>query len=318
LGGKVAKKIRDVSVLFLVGITSAFLLSFVYSQTSPLISKHREESLKKSLSEVFAEKLARFEEIKPDTLWKVFKEEKQIGIVFRYEKKGYSGLVRPIVGVDSTGKIIRVKIPKGELSETPGLGMKIAEENFLSQFQNLIADEIFLKKDKQQGKIDAVTSATISSRAATEAVREGLLKFSEFLPGYAFKEILKTYFETVEEQSPSTTLEEIEPNKLWRIADNFIYLSNIEDSSSVLKLITQIENKKIKDITIFIENVKTYEDESSKDINALKEYLERKFKGVSIQNIAKLKFESGYEKIAEKTREEIVDGYSKHIKRRER
>lgn len=310
-----AKKVRDVSVLFLVGITSAFLLSFVYSKTSPLISKHKEESLKESLNEVFEEKSARFEEIKTDTLWKVFKEEKQIGIVFRYSKKGYSGLVRPIVGVDSTGKIIRVKIPKGELSETPGLGMKIAEENFLSQFHNLIGDEIFLKKDKQQGKIDAVTSATISSRAATEAVREGLFKYSKFLPGYAFNEFLKTYFENLKEQSPDYTLEEIEPNKLWRIADNFIYLTDIEDSSSVFKLIIQIENKKIKDITMFMENEKTYED---KDINALKEYLERKFKGISIQNITKLKFESGYEKTAEKTREEIVNGYSKYIKGRER
>jgi len=307
----VAKKIKDVSVLFLMGIISAFLLSFVYRQTAPLISKYREESLKKSLSEVFAEKSARFEEIKTDTLWKVSKEEKQIGIVFRSSKKGYSGIIRPIVGVDSTGKIVRVKITKGELSETPGLGMKIAEENFLNQFRNLGADEIYLKKDKQGGKIDAVTSATISSRAATEAVREGLLKYGDFLPGYAFTKILKTYFEKIKEQLPDSALEEIEPKKLWRIANNFIYLSTIKDSSSALKLITRIENKKIKDITIFTE--KLYGN-----TEALKEYLGRKFNGVSIDNIEKLKFEEEYEEYAEKIRNEILNGYSKHIKRREK
>jgi RnfABCDGE-type electron transport complex G subunit len=307
----VTKKIKEVSVLFLVGITSAFLLSFVYSQTAPLISKYREESLQKSLSEVFDEPSARFEEIKTDTLWKVFVEQKQIGIVFRSCKKGYSGLVRPIVGVDSTGKIIRVKIPKEELSETPGLGMKVAEESFLNQFRNLTADEIFLKKDKQQGKIDAVTSATISSRAATEAVREGLLKYSEFLPGYAFKRFLKKYIETLAEQSPDSALEEIEPNKLWRITDNFIYLSTIENSSSVFKLIIQIENKKIKDISIFIENMATYKENSSGYRETLKEYLEREFKDLSIGNIGKLKFESRYKEIAEKIQKEIVTGYSK-------
>jgi electron transport complex protein RnfG len=306
-----AKKIRDVSVLFLVGVTSAFLLSFVYSQTAPRISKYREESLNKSLSEVFTEKSARFEEIKTDTLWKVFKGEKQIGIVFRSSKKGYSGTIRPIVGVDSTGKIIKVKIPKEELSETPGLGMKIAEENFLNQFQNLAADEIHLKKDKQEGEIDAVTSATISSRAATEAVREGLLKYSDFLPGYAFKKFLKTYFEKIEEQSPDSALEEIEPNKLWRIADNFIYISEIEDSSFAFKLIIQIEKKKIKNISIFSEDL-------SENTEALKEYLERKFNGISIDNIEKLKFETEYDEPAEKIRNEIVNGYLKHIKRRER
>jgi len=308
----VAKKVKDVSVLLLAGITSAFLLSFVYRQTAPLISKHRrEESLKKSLSEVFDEPSAQFKEIKTDTLWKVFKKEKQIGIVFRSFEKGYSGTIRPIVGVDSTGKIIKVKIPKGELSETPGLGMKIAEENFLNQFRNLTADEIFLKKDNHQGKIDAVTSATISSRAATDAVREGLLKYSEFLPGYTFKTFLKIYFETAEEQSSDSTFEEIEPNKLWRIADDFIYLSTIEDSSSAFKLITKIENKKIKDISIFTEK-------PSGSIEALKEYLGRKFDGVSIDNIEKLKFEEKYEEPAEKVRNEILNGYSKHIKRREK
>ncbi len=305
------KKTKEVSVLFLVGITSAFFLSFVYKQTALLISKHREESLEKSLSEVFDEPSAQFKEIKTDTLWKVFKKEKQTGIVFRSFKKGYSGIIKPIVGVDSVGKIIGVKIPKGELSETPGLGMKIAEENFLNQFRNLTADEIFLKKDKHQGKIDAVTSATISSRAATDAVREGLLKYSEFLPGHTFKTFLKIYFETAEEQSPDSALEEIEPDKLWRIADDFIYLSTIEDSSSAFKLITKIENKKIKDISIFTE-------EPSRNIEALKKYLERKFKGFPIDNIEKLKFEMEYEEPAEKVRNEILNGYSKYIKRRER
>ena len=187
-----SQKIREVSVLFVVGITSAFLLSFVYKQTAPVISKYREESLKKSLSEVYIDPSVRFEEMKADTLWKVFKGEKYVGLIFRSEKKGYSGKIRPIVGVDSIGKIIRVKMPKEELSETPGLGMKIAEEPFLNQFDNLTADEIFLKKDKQQGKIDAVTSATISSRAATDAVREGLKKYKELLPRYEFKKFLKT------------------------------------------------------------------------------------------------------------------------------
>ena len=311
------QKIREVSVLFLVGITSAFLLSFVYKQTAPIISKYREESLKKSLNEVFGDPEVRFEEIKADTLWKVFKEEKYIGIVFRSGKKGYSGIIRPIVAVDSTGKIIGVKIPKEELSETPGLGMKIAEEFFLDQFNKLTMDEVFLKKDKQQGKIDAVTSATISSRAATDAVREGLMQYIEMLPGRASKEFLKTYLDSLEESTDST-LEELIPGKLWQISNDFVHLSTTRDSSSVFHILTQIENERIKNISILIENIKTEKKDTSKESKDLKEYLERKFKNVLIKNIEKLKFNNGFEEIAEKVRGEIKTGYTKYIKGREK
>ncbi len=311
------KKVREVSVLFLVGITSAFLLSFVYKQTAPLISKYREESLKKSLNEVFPWPSVRFEEIKADTLWKVLKGEKYIGIVFRSEKKGYSGTIRPIVGVDSTGKIIRVKIPKEELSETPGLGMKIAEEPFLNQFDNLPADEIFLTKDKQQGKIDAITSATISSRAATDAVREGLIRYSELLPGYAFREFSKNFLDSLE-QTNDSALVEIMPNQLWQISNNFIYLSTITDSAFTFRLFTQIENKGIKDISIFIENLETDKAEITEESKAMKEYLEKVFKDVLIKNIDKLKFSSDFEVIAEKFRKEIKMVYKKYIEGREK
>jgi electron transport complex protein RnfG len=310
------QKIREVSVLFLVGITSAFLLSFVYKKTAPLISKYREESLKESLKEVFDEPAVRFEEIKADTLWKVLKGEKYIGIVFRSEKKGYSGIIRPIVGVDSIGKIKMVKIPKEELTETPGLGMKIAEENFLDQFSNLVADEIFLKKDKQQGKIDAVTSATISSNAATDAIREGLILYRNLLPRYASREFLKNSLKSFA-QSTDSSLKEIIPNKLWQASNNFVYLSTAEDSSFVLRFLTQIENKRIKDILIFIEDIKTEKEETSKESKDIKEYLERKFKNVLIKNIAKLKFTSEFEDIAEKVREEIKSGYNEYVKGRE-
>jgi electron transport complex protein RnfG len=311
------QKVKEVSVLFLVGITSAFFLSFVYKKTAPLISKYREESLKKSLNEVFADPSVRFEEIKVDTLWKVLKGDKYIGIIFRSEKKGYSGTIRPIVGVDSTGKIIRVKIPKEELSETPGLGMKIAEEPFLKQFNNLSADEIFLKKDKQQGKIDAITSATISSRAATDAVREGLIRYNELLPGYAFREFSKNFLDSLE-QSNDSALTEIIPNKLWQISNNFVYLSTVTDSSFAFRLFTQIENKGIKDISIFIENLETEKTEITEESKAIKEYLRKTLKGVLIKNIDKLKFPSDFEVIAEKVRKEIKTAYTKNIQRREK
>ncbi len=311
------QKIKEVSVLFLVGIISAFLLSFVYGQTAPVISKYKKESLKKSLSEVFDRPSVRFEEVKSDSLWKVFKEEEYIGMVFKSEEKGYSGKIKPIVGVDSTGKIIKVEISKAELSETPGLGMKISEEKFLEQFKNLTADEIFLKKDKEKGRIDAITSATISSRAATAAVREGLEKYKEFLPKYALKEFRNTYMENLKETSDSLP-EEIEPKTLWRVSNKYIFISGIEDSSSVFHFFTEIENKKIKQISIFIEDPKTEKEKISEDNKILKEALKKKFEGAVLKNINKLEFASEIEEIAKKIRKEINTIYVEQIRWREK
>lgn len=311
------KKVKEVSVLFLVGIISAFLLSFVYAQTSPVISKYNKESLKKSLSEVFDVPSVRFEEVKRDSLWKVFKDEEYIGMIFKHEEKGYSGKIKPIVGVDSTGKILKVKISKAELSETPGLGMKISEEPFLDQFENLSSDEIFLKKDKDKGKIDAITSATISSRAATDAVRKGLDKYKEFLPEYALKEFKKNYLENLQQSSDSLP-EEIEPKTLWKVSDTYIFFSQSEDSSSVFHFFTEIEDKKIKKISIFIEDPKTEREKTSEDINALKEALKRKFEDSLLKDIHKLEFPSEIEEIAGKMRKEINTIYVEQIRWREK
>ncbi len=311
------KKIREVSVLFLVGITSAFLLSFVYKQTEPVIAKYKVEALKKSLSEVYPEPSVQFEEIKKDTLWKVFKEKKYIGLIFISEEKGYSGKIKPIVGIDSTGKIIRVKIAKEDLTETPGLGMKVSEQAFLDQFKNLNPEEVFLKKDKKEGKIDAITSATISSRAATTAIREGLEKYNELLPNYEFKEFKKAYLNT-SAKSGDSPIEEITPNKLWKSSNSYISLSEIEDSSFVFHFFAEIENKRIKKLTIFIENPQNDKEETSEESRALKERLEKRFERVVLKNINKIKFQPDIEGIADKMRKEINADYVKHIKWREK
>jgi Na+-translocating ferredoxin:NAD+ oxidoreductase subunit G len=313
----VLRKVKNVSVLFFVGIISAFLLSFVYGKTAPVISKYKEESLKKSLSEVFDEPSVRFEEVKADSLWKVFKDKKYIGIIFISVEKGYSGKIKPIVGVDSTGRIKKVKISKAELSETPGLGMKISEEPFLEQFNNLTADEVFLKKDKEQGKIDAITSATISSRAATKAIREGLEKYEKSLPHYALKEFRKTYLEGLKQSSDSQP-QELEPKKLWKVSDKYVFLSEIEDSSEIFHFFTEIEEKKIERISIFVENMENERKETSEKIEAMQKALKEEFEGTLLKNIHKLEFASAIEEIAKKMRNEIRTTYIEQIRWREK
>jgi len=81
-----------------------------------------------------------------------------------------------LIGI-SDGKILGVHIL--EHLETPGLGARSTEVRpdedepwFLRQFKGL--DSVALKKDG--GNIDAITAATITSRAITDAVAEELRK----------------------------------------------------------------------------------------------------------------------------------------------
>ena len=87
---------------------------------------------------------------------------------------GYGGEVRVMTGINADGVIIAVNVYDNS-QETPGLGANIAEESFTGRFSGKRASGIFAVSkdaDKYAGceSVDAVTGATISSRAAAAAV----------------------------------------------------------------------------------------------------------------------------------------------------
>jgi electron transport complex protein RnfG len=64
-----------------------------------------------------------------------------------------------------------------ESSETPGLGGKIRGEPFKNQFRGLqVEREVGLVKsaEPEKGEIQAITGATISSRAVVNIINKGL------------------------------------------------------------------------------------------------------------------------------------------------
>ena len=85
-------------------------------------------------------------------------------------KNGFGGVIRLMVGFGADGKILNVNVL--QQSETPGLGTKMADEGnaLISSIQNKNSWEIEFKVKKDGGELDALTAATISSRAYYEAV----------------------------------------------------------------------------------------------------------------------------------------------------
>jgi electron transport complex protein RnfG len=59
------------------------------------------------------------------------------------------------------------------------LGGRITENTFTDQFKGLSASEVALRSD--DGTIDAITGATISSKAVVDTVREKMIEIIESL-----------------------------------------------------------------------------------------------------------------------------------------
>ena len=88
-----------------------------------------------------------------------------------YTDKGFSGRFSLMVGFQADGSITNIEVL--EHKETPGLGTKMALPAFKDQFKGLKMAELSgqkLKVKKDGGTVDAITAATISSRAFCDAV----------------------------------------------------------------------------------------------------------------------------------------------------
>ncbi len=165
--------------LFLVAVVCATVLTFFYSFTAPLIAETRANLALAGLKEVAV--ADSFAEIIADTLWHaVGKDGNVVGTVFRVWPQGYGGLIPITVGMDLENKITGIRIASASegLKETPGLGIKIIEEDFRSQFIGKTVDQVKLKKDG--GLIDAITAATISSKAVCDGISKGMERYSGY------------------------------------------------------------------------------------------------------------------------------------------
>ncbi len=111
------------------------------------------------------------------------KDGDTIGCIFITEANGYGGAISVMTAVDMDGKVIAIEILAAD-DETPGLGQNVTKPDWYSQFSGLKDDIIVIKggtANAQNNEINAVTGATISSKAVTEAVNQALDYASEII-----------------------------------------------------------------------------------------------------------------------------------------
>lgn len=162
-------------ISFVCGL-SGYLLAQVNKKTEPKIKEIKKKEEEKINKEIFPEGV-KFEEKEINGIKFVAVLDSnglEIGKIFEVKTLGYGGFILLKVGLENDLKIRKIKIK--EHSETPGLGSKITQESFLNQFIGKTKEDLYLKKDRVEGKIDAITGATISSRAVVDGVRKLLEK----------------------------------------------------------------------------------------------------------------------------------------------
>jgi electron transport complex protein RnfG len=98
------------------------------------------------------------------------KDGKAIAYVVPTQGKGYGGAIQMLAAVTPDGKILDYKVLKH--AETPGLGDKMTEPKFRNQFAGKTAQDMEVVKVPTDKNIQALTGATITSRAVTGGIRE--------------------------------------------------------------------------------------------------------------------------------------------------
>lgn len=197
--------IKDAIILCVITLIAGFLLGLVYEVTA----KPREKAAKDAKDAAYkliysdADKFENADEyskelensknyfkskgyssgdmsydftgLKVIELVRAYTDDEEKGyIVTVVTPNGYGGNITVALGVDMDGTVAGVQIL--EIDETPGLGMN-AKGDFKDQFEGKNVDGFVHTKNgkSQDNEIDAITSATITTKAVTGAIDAGML-----------------------------------------------------------------------------------------------------------------------------------------------
>ncbi len=172
--------------LFLITGMTGLLLGLVHKITEGPIEKARTKEVRSALRAVLP-KAESFKEIAgPQDAPSPFVELHEgatstelEGYCVTVETKGYGGPIRFVVGVDRKGTVTGLTVLASK--ETPGLGARASESTFRNQFAGQHPERFTIIKnaepERQDGEIEALSGATITSRAITDGVNAALETF---------------------------------------------------------------------------------------------------------------------------------------------
>lgn len=194
----VRNMMKDAGILFAITLIAGLVLGFVYELTKEPIRIQQEKAIQEACQAVFAD-AAQFEEtaLAPSAqlseelaadgvkIGTIYDAKGADGVHMGYvlqttSSEGYGGNITLYMGVTLEGKLNGISIL--DISETPGLGMQ-APEVLVPQFKDKKVQAFTYTKSgsKTDSEIDAISGATITTKAVTNAVNAGLRAVNEIM-----------------------------------------------------------------------------------------------------------------------------------------
>lgn len=198
------KIIKNTLILTAITLVSGLLLGIVYDITKEPIAAAQENTKQEAFRAVLsdADSFETYEDFDAESAAGLLAENgytadditeiavgkdaggETVGYVVNVTShEGYSGDIQVSVGIASDGTVKGVEMLS--ISETAGLGMKAAETEFKDQFKDKNVEKFSYTKTGEEGddKIDAISGATITTSAVTNAVNSALVYFQNELGG---------------------------------------------------------------------------------------------------------------------------------------
>jgi electron transport complex protein RnfG len=181
--------IKPSLVLFLVCAFITGALAYVNGVTEPIIAENARIAEQESLKSVFNDadsflEPKEAEELKTEgfevsegieKLYVAQKGGQSVGYVVAVSSGGYGGKIKMLVGIDNDFDIKGVSLTSH--NETPGLGAKVSDPGFTEQFLGKAPEKVFnvvKRVPRDDDEIQAITAATITSKAVTRGVDDAV------------------------------------------------------------------------------------------------------------------------------------------------
>jgi len=163
--------------LLVISLVASLALGGVYNLTKDPIAAADKAKQEAAIKEVVPEfdSLVMMKKISPDSpdsliVVCVFRQGVKVGTaVETFSKKGYDSTpIKLMVGILPDHSINNIAVIQQK--ETPGLGTKMKDSKFKDQFNGKNPGVFRMKVKKDGGEVDAISAATVSSRAFCDAV----------------------------------------------------------------------------------------------------------------------------------------------------
>lgn len=176
--------LKPTIVLTLICLVTSALLACTNSLTAPVIKNNNVIAANEAKAKVLPEAASFDDNNKNGIACSEGKDAngETVGYVFTTTAKSYGGDISVMVGIKADGSVSGVELLS--INDTPGLGMNAKDPDWLKNFIGKTANIGVNKNEPGDNEIQALTGATVTSKAVTAAVNTAL-EYYEALTGGA-------------------------------------------------------------------------------------------------------------------------------------